>query len=177
MVLSFFFFSDFFSLQRNRNMCDIIIFTWIGYSPSMPYYTHWRMNGFNHPNVINYICTRQRRYFHTFMAPSLLLDIKSLWFNLTDARESTESRWQPAESIPAAARRAFGVNLVVGARLFVSCSTIKRDHQWYKVSNQLLIQKFKRENGNTRSVEIAASGNLNPKPIHYLRAHFDVEQL
>uniref|UniRef100_A0A2P2JZ16 Putative serine/threonine-protein kinase vps15 n=1 Tax=Rhizophora mucronata TaxID=61149 RepID=A0A2P2JZ16_RHIMU len=35
------------------------------------------------------------------MAPSLLLEIRSLWFNLTEANERMESRWQPAGSVPA----------------------------------------------------------------------------
>ena len=61
------------------------------------------------------------RYFQTLMAPSLQLDIKSRWFTLTEAKERIESRWQPAESVAAAARTAFEVNLVVSGRLFVSC--------------------------------------------------------
>jgi len=39
---------------------------------------------------------------------------------LTEARERTESRWQPAESVAAAARTAFAVNLLVSGRLLVS---------------------------------------------------------
>lgn len=65
-------------------------------------------------------------YFQTLIAPSLLLDIKSLWFNLTEANERIESRWQPAESVAAAARFAFAVNLVVSGRLLVSCLTQKK---------------------------------------------------
>ena len=60
-------------------------------------------------------------YFQTLMAPSLQLDIKSRWFTLTEAKERIESRWQPAESVAAAARTAFEVNLVAKGRLFVSC--------------------------------------------------------
>jgi hypothetical protein len=56
------------------------------------------------------------------MAPSLPLESRSLWFNLTEATETIESRWQPAESVAAAARIAFGVSLVARGRLFVSCS-------------------------------------------------------
>ena len=55
------------------------------------------------------------------MAPSLPLDSKNVWFNLTEAKEITESRWQPAESVAAAASVAFAVSLVVRGRLFVSC--------------------------------------------------------
>jgi hypothetical protein len=61
-------------------------------------------------------------YFQTLMAPSLPLESRSLWFNLTEATETIESRWQPAESVAAAARIAFGVSLVARGRLFVSCS-------------------------------------------------------
>jgi hypothetical protein len=60
-------------------------------------------------------------YFQTLIAPSLLLEIRSLWFNLTEANERMESRWQPAESVAAAARTCFAVNLAVKCRLFVSC--------------------------------------------------------
>lgn len=31
-------------------------------------------------------------YFQTFMTPSLPLDIRSLWFNFTEAKDSIESR-------------------------------------------------------------------------------------
>ena len=70
---------------------------------------------YNHPSM------RFGIYFQTLMAPSLPLDNKSLWFNLTEARERTESRWQPAESVAAAAKTPFAVSLVVRGRLFVSC--------------------------------------------------------
>jgi len=55
------------------------------------------------------------------MAPSLPLESKSLWFNLIEAKETIESRWQPPESVAAAARIAFAVSLIVRGRLFVSC--------------------------------------------------------
>lgn len=60
-------------------------------------------------------------YFQTLIAPSRLLDRRSLWFNLTEANERIESRWQPAGSVAAAARTALAVCLLASGRLFVSC--------------------------------------------------------
>lgn len=59
-------------------------------------------------------------YFQTLIVPSLLLDKSSLWFNLTEARERMESRWQPPVSVAAEARTAFPVGLVANGRLFAS---------------------------------------------------------
>lgn len=72
-------------------------------------------------NMYNKTFYAQNIYFQTFIAPSLLLDINSLWFNLTEPKERIESRWQPAESVAAAARTAFAVNLLVKGCLFLSC--------------------------------------------------------
>lgn len=82
------------------------------------------------PNIYNNLAVYP--YFHTLMAPSLLLDIRSLWFNLTEAKESIESWWQPAVSVAAAARIAFPVNRVAIGRLLVSCSRWKENKFRYK---------------------------------------------
>lgn len=63
-------------------------------------------------------------YFQTLMEPSLLLDINSLWFNFTEASDRMESRWHPAVSLAATARRAFWFNLAAIGRLLNSCSKI-----------------------------------------------------
>lgn len=68
------------------------------------------------------------------MAPSLLPDNRSLWFNFTEAKDKIESRWQPAESVAAAARMAFVVNFVDRGRLLVSCFDRKQkmiDHKHF----------------------------------------------
>lgn len=73
-------------------------------------------------------------HFQTLIAPSLLLDIKCLWFNLTEANDTIESRWQPAVSVAAAARTALAVNFVVRGRLFVSYVTTKikfKNHKFH----------------------------------------------
>jgi hypothetical protein len=75
-------------------------------------------------------------YFQTLIAPSLLLEIRSLWFNLTEANERMESRWQPAESVAAAARTCFAVNLAVKCRLFVSCLQGKSSN--FSIKNPIL---------------------------------------
>lgn len=69
------------------------------------------------------------------MAPSLLPDNNSLWFNFTEARDKMESRWQPAESVAAAARTALVVNFVDSGRLLVSCSTQNRKQLQHKNYN------------------------------------------
>lgn len=66
-------------------------------------------------------------HFQTLIAPSLLLDNNNLWFNLTDARERTESRWQPAGSVAAAARTAFVLIFVVVGRFLISCAQLRRE--------------------------------------------------
>lgn len=66
-------------------------------------------------------------YFQTLIAPSLLPDNRSLWFNFTEAKDKMESRWQPAESVAAAARIAFVVNFVDRGRLLISCLTENRE--------------------------------------------------
>lgn len=75
-------------------------------------------------------------YFQTLMAPSLLVDIRSLWFNLTEDKERIESRWQPAESVAAAARTAFPLNLVAKGRLFASC--LPKNYKVLKQSQNII---------------------------------------
>lgn len=86
------------------------------------------------------LCTSQWNayiiYFQTLMAPSLLVDIRSLWFNLTEDKERIESRWQPAESVAAAARTAFPVNLVTKGRLFASC--LPKNNKVLKQSKKII---------------------------------------
>lgn len=79
---------------------------------------------YNFTSIVLCMYNRKRydyvNYFQTLIAPSLLLDIKCLWFNLTEANDRIESRWQPAESVAAAASTALAVSFDVRGRLFVS---------------------------------------------------------
>lgn len=67
-----------------------------------------------------YIYSRSVIYFHTLIAPSLLLDINSLWLSFADEMESIASRWHPAESVAAAVWIAFMVNLFPPGPLGIS---------------------------------------------------------
>lgn len=67
-----------------------------------------------------HIYSRSAAYFHTLIAPSLLLDINSLWLSFADEMESIASRWHPAESVAATVWIAFMLNLFPPGPLVIS---------------------------------------------------------
>lgn len=127
------------------------------------------MNGLYHPNVINYICTRQRLLPHLYGTIST-------------------ARYQESLIQFDRCQGEYGI-AVATCRINSSCC---KESLWSQLgcwsSSVCLLFNNKKRSSVIQSIksivdtknqkgEIAVSGNLNPKTIHYLGAHFDVTTL